>query len=116
MPRTIWKYDVLPGDFGLDMPKGAKILGVGLQGGKPHRIYTGRVTIMDEGASAWGAEGPRLWALVDPEAPKVCRRFIAVGTGDLFPEEIDGFSHIGTFVLMGGRLVFHVFDAGELSP
>lgn len=92
MRMTIWKFEVLPDAFVVEMPRGAKLLSAQLQPtlGKP-----------------------QLWVLVDQEQPKVRRRLVTVGTGHPLPPEILGFTFVGTFQLHGGGLVFHLFDAGE---
>lgn len=51
---------------------------------------------------------PCLWVLLDPDADKVLRKIVIVGTGQEFPEE--GLRYIGTFQLFEGSLVFHVFE------
>ncbi len=53
-------------------------------------------------------EQPCIWALVNPDAPKVERHFRIVGTGYLFNEP--SYTYVGTFQLSGGSLVFHVFE------
>lgn len=51
---------------------------------------------------------PFLWAQVEPTAPKTLVSIRIVGTGHAYnPEEIG--RYIGTYQLMGGSLVFHVF-------
>lgn len=90
--RTIHKYEVVADIFAgfvIDMPIGAEPLSVQMQRGRPV-----------------------LWALVNPEAPKVRRRFITVGTGHVFSEHHD-VTFVGTFQMNDGDLVFHLFDAGE---
>ena len=59
-----------------------------------------------------GTEQPCLWAVVHPERETCVRRVLIVGTGQ--PTE-EGAEYVGTFQLGGGRLVFHVFDAGEVT-
>lgn len=85
----IWKYPVPISDlFTITMPAGAKLLSVQSQHGEP-----------------------RLWALVDPEAPRVGRGLRVHGTGhDTLP---DLGNYVGTFQIRGGDLVFHLFDQGE---
>ncbi len=88
---TIWKFPLpAPDDVvTLMMPRGAVVLSVQVQ-----------------------HETPCVWALVDPEAPKVPRRFRWAGTGH--PLDLRGFwKFVGTFQLHGGDLVFHLFDLGE---
>lgn len=88
MARTIWKFPLRVNDVqDIEMPRGATILHVNLQ-------YN---TIC-------------LWALVDPDATRE-RRLIAIcGTGHSAPD--DG-RYIGSVMMMGGDLVFHVFERPE---
>jgi len=89
--NTIWKFEVpILDEFTLRMPEGAKVLSVGEQ---------------------WGTLV--LWALVDPTAECVDKRFAVRGTGhpthDLSAED-----YIGTAITGGGSLVWHVF--GVMDP
>ena len=55
---------------------------------------------------------PYIWALVDTTENVVDRRLAIVGTGtpyELAPLEAE---FVGTFQLLGGRCVFHLFDLG----
>lgn len=83
---SIWKYPLnTSGATELQMPAGAKVLSMQLQGGTP-----------------------TLWAKVDTTAPLVERAFHVIGTGwefDFNPGEF-----IGTFQMAGGTFVFHVFE------
>ncbi len=86
---TIWKYPVyMQDEFSIDMPPGAKILSVQIQG-----------------------DSPQMWAMVEEESfgRTQRRRFKVVGTGHPITE--DGLAFIGTFQLRGGSLVFHLFEA-----
>ena len=86
--RTIWKFELATHDYvELQMPKGASVLSVGHQYGKPH-----------------------LWALVDPDAKMEKRAFRHAGTGHPITESDSRLSFIGTYMLDGGALVFHVFE------
>lgn len=88
---SVWKFD-LPDDAEstVYMPRDAKVLSVQVQDGKP-----------------------RVWALVDPKAEKVRRRFWVMGTG--WKANADGLgAYVDTIQLSGGALVFHVFDGGEV--
>lgn len=87
MRRTIWKYDLDTQDeVVLDIPKGAEILTVQMQFGKPC-----------------------MWVMVDPKADKEHRVFEIVGTGN--PMEInEERQYVATYQLMQGALVFHVFE------
>ena len=86
MKKTIWKYDVpVTQEFTLAMPKGAELLSVQEQ-----------------------REQVRLWALVDPSAMKVTRKFQVVGTGwDFDPTDL---TFVGTYQVSGGDFVFHLFE------
>jgi hypothetical protein len=85
--HVIWKYPLEATDVQMvKMPKGAKILCVQTQG-----------------------QTPCLWALIpDTKATLEERHFSIYGTGHLH-EKIPG-TYIGTFQLMNGQLVFHVFE------
>ena len=50
-----------------------------------------------------------LWALVDPEQPPEQRSVVVLGTGHPAPSFIGRMLFIGTVLLSGGSLVFHVF-------
>jgi hypothetical protein len=95
--RKVYKFELLPDDRTYDIHQGAALLSVGM--------------------SFYGTKGsrPTVWMLCDPEAPKVRRGIVVVGTGHPLPDEIDALAFVGTFqVVEGGPpLVFHVFDAGE---
>ena len=90
--RAVWKYplDMLKSQHDVPMPARAEILAVQTQ-----------------------TEVPCIWALVDPSQPPESRRFVIVGTGH--PFEFDGVTahHVGTFQLMGGSFIGHLF---ELRP
>lgn len=90
--KTIWKFQLDHRKQQVLMPEGAEMLSVGLQGG------------IDAGSVC-------LWAMVDPDSPKVTRHIKWVGTGH--PTEGEG-KFIGTVILEGGALVFHFFDLGEV--
>lgn len=84
---TIWKYRLTTTDTQYaEMPKGAKILAVQMQN-----------------------EVPCLWALVDPDQPKMKVKIAIFGTGHPIDERW-GLKYIGTYQLNGGLLVFHVFE------
>lgn len=85
--KTIWKYELETLDlFGLDMPRGAEVLTVQMQKGKPC-----------------------LWAVVDTGNDKENRTFAIHGTGHDV-NNADSKKYIGTYQLMGGDLVFHMFE------
>lgn len=87
--KTIWKFPVPPTDEAsiLEMPQGAEILDIQVQGG-----------------------GVQLWALVDPEADFETRIFRTYGTGH--PIDHEPGRHVATYQLNGGGLIFHVFELG----
>ncbi len=83
---TIYKYP-LPMDSRpvVELPRGAEVLCVQAQ-----------------------REDPYIWARVDPGQVLEPRPFVLVGTGHPLP---DGTGHyVGTFQLMGGYNVFHLFE------
>lgn len=82
--KRIWKYTLTP-ICELDIPKGAKVLSVEVQHGKP-----------------------RIWILVDTDAEMESRTFCSYGTGHDIPD--DPGAYIGTLQLKEGTLVFHVFE------
>lgn len=86
--KAIWKYAIdLAREVTVHMPAGARILSVQSQ--------------LDQA---------QVWALVDPAADLVQRRFGIYGTGwDL--HDAPG-EYVGTF--QDGWFVWHVFDRGEI--
>lgn len=89
MSRVIWKFEVdVFGYFddarSIDVPEGAQILKVGEQAGA--MVF---------------------WAVVDPQAPAVTRRFRVVGTGLHVPDQCD--TYWGT-VQFGNGLVLHLWE------
>jgi hypothetical protein len=83
----IWKWTLVTTDRqALQMPKGAQILSVQVQG-----------------------ENAQLWALCDENAPRETRQFAIHGTGNPMPDGDPG-SYVGTYQLYEGKLVFHVFE------
>lgn len=95
--RVIWKYPLtltgtrfaLTGTRYVEMPKGARILSVANQ----HDCV-------------------RLWALCDPEAPKVRHFFDIIPTGVTIGGDALG-PLVGVVLLVNGNHVVHVFDDGE---
>jgi hypothetical protein len=83
---TIYKYNVEPDTFIVELPGDAKVLSVRIQNQKP-----------------------KMWVLLDDEAPKIPRSFVAYGTGHLMVDERIKF--IGTFQL--DWMVFHLFEILE---
>jgi len=93
--RTIWKFPVLKSGYQeLYMPESAEILTVDTIDNRPY-----------------------VWALVDPEAPKVYRKFCTFMTGEEMPEKRYNCSYIGTYQLTIGQLyVIHLFELYNLKP
>ena len=89
--KVIYKYTCVPEvfDWVAQVPKGAEILSIGQQ----HYNYV-------------------YWALVDPAALPVPRRFRLVPTGQPF-EDMPNAKYIGTNNDTDVGLVFHFFDLGE---
>lgn len=87
--KTIWKYRLpTENEPVLEMPEGAEVINVDVQDATPC-----------------------LWAIVNPEAAAVSRKFYIRGTGHPLGDAA-GKKHLGTFQLhqFAPPLVFHVFD------
>lgn len=87
---TIWKYALQPGRTELEMPGGAELLTVQMQG-----------------------DTPTLWAQVWPGEPVVRRVLDVYGTGHKMPP--DPGKYVATFQMDDGTLVWHVFDATDTA-
>ena len=84
--NTIHKYRIETTDTqSILMPKGAEILTVQVQYGEPC-----------------------LWAKVNPSNDMTLRTILTAGTGHELPSTRT--EYIGTYQLLGGDLVFHVFE------
>lgn len=82
---VVWKYGLpIEDDFTIKMPRAAQLLFVAAQN-----------------------EQPCLWARVVPQRDLTERKFKLRGTGQ--PVDMDC-EHVGSFMLRGGALVFHVFE------
>lgn len=92
LPRkSVWKFELqVTDEFKLTMPKGATPLHVEVQNDKPC-----------------------LWALVDPTAEREERTFYVHGTGHPVGP---GAEHVGSFMLMDGTFVGHLFQPRPLIP
>lgn len=88
MAKSIWKFPVeVTGEQLVAMPHGAKILTIAVQMG-----------------------AICLWAEVNPDVAGRHHRTISIfGTGHPMPD--DPGAYIGSFMLDGGALVFHAYDA-----
>jgi hypothetical protein len=86
--KSIWKFPFIVNDHvSIMMPAGAEVLHVGLQN-----------------------DSPTVWALVDTDAPATEYQFSVFGTGHRVDFEMRASRHIGTFQMVGGLLVFHMFQ------
>ncbi len=87
MIKKILRYDLQLGDeVALQLPRGAEVLTAQVQGGRPV-----------------------LWALVDPDEPRVLRRFQLHKTGEPAPGFLGGERHLAT--LQVGEDAYHLFEA-----
>ncbi len=97
--KTVWKFPFEVDDtIEIEMPRGARILHINVQTQRLPEFAGGGVL----------REAPCMWALVDPDEPKVKRSFILAGTGHTLPDF--PMKHLGTFKMAQDRLVFHVFE------
>lgn len=89
--KTIYKYPLKVDDYQtVIMPRGAQILTVQAQ-----------------------REKPCIWALVDIDNEPEKRYFRMAGTGHIINSKDKFLRYIGTFQVMRGDLVFHVFEIEE---
>jgi len=85
--KTIWKFPFETGDvIKIKMPEHAKIIHVETQ----------------------NKNTPCMWAIVNPEEEQTERTFRVYGTGHPMDENVNQ-EYMGTYLLYGGSLVFHVF-------
>jgi hypothetical protein len=93
MSRVIFKYVLAHhGNLATQMPKGAKVLHVGVQ-----------------------YQNLCLWALVDIEQPVERRWFSVYGTGEALGKQSNSQNYIGTAEMMVGMTstIWHVFEDDE---
>lgn len=93
--KAVWKFPfpVSNGDvFTVPLPFQARVLTVQMQG-----------------------DVPTAWALVETENTPEPRRFRIAGTGHDLGEHA-AWHYVGTFQLLGGSLVFHLFEEGPETP
>jgi hypothetical protein len=90
---VIWKYEFeIADEFTLEFPEESEVLHVNMQHNKPC-----------------------MWVLHhDINAPKQKRTFHIVGTGHHFDEEKGYMMYIGTFQMMGGMLIWHLWERGSI--
>jgi len=85
--NTVYKYEIdVMGVLTFEMPKGAEVLCIREQFGRP-----------------------KMWAKVDDSQPLEKRSFAIVGTGNPIPRASTS-KYIGTFFHLEGRFVGHVFE------
>jgi hypothetical protein len=88
MKKTIWKFEIGTNKIIIEMPKGAEILTIQTQ----YNV-------------------PCIWAMVDPNAEKELRHFEIFETGhEIYFDMGVERKYINSFQLLGGDLVFHVFE------
>lgn len=91
--KTIWKFPLNVADEQVvSMPRDAIVLDVQVQYGIPC-----------------------IWALVELNEPffEETRKFRTIGTGSEVPDDIDEHTYVGTYQLVGGKFVGHVFEVTE---
>lgn len=90
--KAIWKYPFeVDGEIILQVPKGAEPLCVQVQDDKPC-----------------------LWMVVNPDAYLENRKFRIIATGQPFDNSSNRvFDYVGTFQLVEGRFIGHLFDIGS---
>jgi len=83
--QRIYKYPIpVQDEVVIELPKGSEILTIQMQKAEPC-----------------------MWVLCNPEAIKVRRFFYLYGTG---MEVKEGLNYLGTFQMLNGGLVFHLFE------
>lgn len=91
MSKVVYKYNPPSGNkdggiFEIEMPIGAKII---------------HLNVQEE-------TGGAIWAMVDPDAEKVKRKFWAALTGETLRGDLK--EYIGSWVFGKGSFVLHVFE------
>ncbi len=87
---AVWKFQIpIEDSFSLEMPIDAELLHVAIQDRQPC-----------------------LWALVEPQCATETRHFELRGTGhELDTDRADTHCvHVGSFMMSGGAIVFHLFE------
>ena len=84
---TIWKFPIpITDHFEITMPEGSQVLSFQTQKGEPY-----------------------IWVLVDPSQLPGSKKFRLAGTGHMIEEE-GGYKYIGSTQMMGGDLIWHLFE------
>jgi hypothetical protein len=90
---TVFKYPIPSDDyFQIDLPVGAKVLTIQTQHGNP-----------------------QMWVLLDPSEPYITHYFRIAGTGHPIEEPQEDLRYIGTCQVLGGDLIFHLFEIVKLK-
>lgn len=85
--KQVFKYPIpMDDEFQLRLPRNAELLHLDSQN-----------------------DAPVLWALVEPGAATEIRQFRLAGTGHPIDTQ-QPLRHVGTVLLRGGSLVFHLFE------
>jgi hypothetical protein len=86
---TIYRYSIpIKDNFEIELPEGAAPLAFQVREGTDH--------------------GLNLWAMVDPDRPRVSVKFRIVGTGQPLTDTFE-WKYLGTAQSGGGRFVWHLF-------
>ena len=102
--KTIWKFAIcFDEQTGIMMPRGAEILKVDASD-SDRNDYP--ITQLQNGY---------IWAIVDPDAPKVLRKIDVRGTGYGLSDSLGKHNYIGSVQIVSGTLVYHFFDLGEVQ-
>lgn len=92
--QVVWKFRLQPTELGdpflVELPAGVKIVHAGVS-----------------------PSGPCVYGIVDPTAETVVHTFLVIATGKDLPE--GSWTHLGTIMLNGGTMVFHVFHGGQVE-
>lgn len=90
--KRILKYELKDDLTTIQLPALSQILTVQIQNSKPH-----------------------VWVLVDDYYPEGERTFFIFGTGEEIPDMFSKDDYVGTFQMLEGMLVWHVFFKRQLS-
>ena len=83
--NAVWKYEIqVEDEFTVEMPRLAQVIHVAVQDNRPC-----------------------MWALVNPAQPPTTRTFHVHGTGHRVDPQM---VHLGSFLLLGGNFVGHLFE------
>lgn len=84
---VVYKFPIYTGPFELMLPEFALVVHL---------------------ATQYGA--PQMWVLHDPDAPKIPRKFVRVGTGHHIHAEMRNIRHCGSWLEANDQLVWHLFE------